>query len=140
MLIVLAIVATLAAIAIPIYANQIDKILVSRPISEVKILESGILVYFVDKDEYPDSLADIGRDNFLDPWGAPYQYLKIQGGNVKGKGKLRKDHSMVPVNTDYDLYSMGKDGKSQAPFTAKASQDDIVRCGDGAYIGLVSNY
>jgi hypothetical protein len=35
---------------------------------------------------------------------------------------------------------MGKDGKSQAPFTAKASQDDIVRCGDGSYIGLVSKY
>jgi hypothetical protein len=35
---------------------------------------------------------------------------------------------------------MGKDGESVAPFTAKASQDDIVRIGDGAYIGLVANY
>ena len=47
---------------------------------------------------------------------------------------------MVPVNSDYDLYSMGADGDSQTPFTAEASQDDIVRCGNGSYIGLVSNY
>jgi len=47
---------------------------------------------------------------------------------------------MVPVNTDFDLYSMGKDGKSRAPFTAKASHDDIVRANDGKFIGLVSEY
>jgi general secretion pathway protein G len=111
-----------------------------RAVSEVKILESEILSYFIDNNEYPDSLADIGRENFLDPWGNPYQYLKIAGADLKGVGKLRKDHSMVPVNSDYDLYSVGKDGKSSTPFTAKASQDDIVRAGDGSYVGLVSNY
>ncbi len=47
---------------------------------------------------------------------------------------------MVPVNTDYDLYSMGKDGKSTSPFTAKASQDDIVRANNGGFLGLVSDY
>ena len=45
-----------------------------------------------------------------------------------------------PVNSDYDLYSKGKDGKSQTPFTAKASQDDIVRANDGSFLGLVSDY
>ena len=54
----------------------------------------------------------------LDPWGTPYQYTRIDGGSAP-KGKLRKDHFMVPVNTDFDLYSMGKDKNSQAPFTAK---------------------
>ncbi len=54
--------------------------------------------------------------------------------------KARKDHFMVPINTDYDLYSMGADGKSLAPLTAKASQDDIIRANDGLFIGRASEF
>ncbi len=75
-----------------------------------------------------------------DPWGNPFQYLKIEGRNTKGVGKLRKDRGLVPVNSDFDLYSKGRDGKSQSPFTSKASQDDIVRANNGRFIGLVSDY
>jgi len=75
---------------------------------------------------------------FLDPWGNPYQYLNFD--TVKGVGSVRKDRFLVPLNTDYDLYSMGKDGKSQTPLTAAASHDDIVRANDGRYIGLASGY
>jgi general secretion pathway protein G len=35
---------------------------------------------------------------------------------------------------------MGEDGESRAPFTAQASHDDIVRAGDGKYVGLVSEF
>ena len=56
------------------------------------------------------------------------------------KSKPRKDHFLVPVNSDFDLYSMGEDRKSQAPFTAAASFDDIVRVDDGRYVGLVSEF
>jgi hypothetical protein len=56
------------------------------------------------------------------------------------KGKPRKDHQLHPINCDYDLYSMGKDGKTAAPLTAKISQDDIIRANNGGYVGLVSNY
>ena len=47
---------------------------------------------------------------------------------------------MVPVNSDFDLYSMGPDGDSRAPFTAKASRDDIVRASNGGFIGPVSEF
>lgn len=53
---------------------------------------------------------------------------------------MRKDHSLVPINSDYDLYSMGPDGKSQAPLTANASRDDIIRANNGAFYGKASNY
>jgi len=59
---------------------------------------------------------------------------------TNGKGKVRKDHNLVPLNSDYDLYSMGKDGKSVSPLTAKASRDDIVRANNGAFVGLASEY
>jgi general secretion pathway protein G len=76
----------------------------------------------------------------VDPWKNPYQFLRIDGAGLKGLGALRKDKSLVPVNTDYDLYSTGKDGASQPPFTAKASEDDIVRANNGRYIGLADKY
>jgi len=47
---------------------------------------------------------------------------------------------MVPINSDFDLYSMGKDGRSVAPLTAKDSRDDIVRANDGGYVGLASEF
>ena len=56
------------------------------------------------------------------------------------KAKARKDHSLHPLNSTYDLYSKGKDGDSQSPLTAPASRDDIIRANDGGYIGVASGY
>ena len=53
---------------------------------------------------------------------------------------VRKDHNLVPLNTDFDLYSMGPDGESASPLTAKASRDDIIRANNGSYIGTATNY
>jgi general secretion pathway protein G len=59
---------------------------------------------------------------------------------MKGNGKARKDKFLVPINSDYDLYSDGQDGQSASPLTAKASQDDIVRAANGSYVGLASQF
>ena len=74
----------------------------------------------------------------LDPWGNPYQYLNVT--TTKNKGNVRKDRNLVPINSDYDLYSMGKDGTSQPPLTAKASRDDIIRANSGKFVGLAADY
>lgn len=74
--------------------------------------------------------------------GQPYQYLKFTL-NKNGKinpGKVRKDRFLVPLNSDYDLYSMGPDGDSKPPLTAAASRDDILRAADGAYVGVASDF
>jgi general secretion pathway protein G len=75
-----------------------------------------------------------------DPWGNPYQYLKIYGLEKKSAGKARKDHFMVPIDTDFDLYSMGPDGASASPLTAKSSRDDIIRANDGGYVGTAEGF
>ena len=56
------------------------------------------------------------------------------------KGQARKDHSLVPINSDFDLFSIGRDGQSAGALTAAASQDDIVRASDGAFVGLGRDY
>ncbi|MCK5162434.1 MAG: prepilin-type cleavage/methylation domain-containing protein, partial [Desulfobacula sp.] len=108
-----------------------------KAISELKIMEKEIIFFEMERGSFPLNLAQIGLDTLRDPWGNPYQYLPVQGAKI---GKLRKDHALVPVNTDFDLYSVGPDGKSLGPFTAKASRDDIVRANNGQYVGPVSGY
>ena len=143
LMIVMAIIGTLASIAVPSYINYKEKARIAAAIAEIRILEKQIKNYFVEKNDYPENLSDLGKGIFIDPWGNPYKYLKIAGVDHNGKGKTdkrRKDHFMVPVNSDYDLYSMGRDGLSNAPFTAKQSRDDVVRANDGQFVGLASEY
>jgi general secretion pathway protein G len=136
---VLAIIGVLAGIAIPAFENGKDKARVLVTISEIKTIQNKIMEYFDENKCFPPSLADIGFGDQRDPWGNPYQYLRITGkpGEV---GKLRKDRNTIPINTDFDLYSKGKDGKTVSALTAQASQDDIVRANNGGYIGLASEY
>ena len=56
-----------------------------------------------------------------------------------GRGCARTASSS-PLNTDFDLYSLGPDGESALALPAAPSRDDVVRAGDGAYIGLAVNY
>jgi general secretion pathway protein G len=55
-------------------------------------------------------------------------------------GQARKDHNLVPINSSFDLFSMGPDGRSTGPLTAKASRDDIIRGSDGAFVGPAKDY
>jgi len=80
-------------------------------------------------------------DGLLDPWGNPYQYLNLSDPTIKDiKGKARKDRNLVPINSDYDLYSTGKEWMSASPLTAKGSHDDIVRAGNGRFVGKASDF
>jgi len=138
LLVVIAILGTISSIAIPGYKNYIEKARIVTAIAEIGILQKEIAGYEAANEVLPNTLNDIGRGNLLDPWVNPYQYLNFA--NVKGKGKMRKDHFLVPLNSTYDLYSMGKDGLSKTPLTANASHDDIIRANNGTYIGIASEY
>ena len=138
LLVVIAIMGTIAGIAIPTYHHYIEKARITKAIAEISILQKEIVPYQTDKGVLPNTLNDIGRGNLQDPWENPYYYLNFS--IIKDKGKMRKDRFLVPLNTDYDLYSMGKDGKTKPPLTAKDSQDDIIRANDGRFIGLASEY
>jgi general secretion pathway protein G len=133
------IIGVLSAIATPFYVSYRERARVTVAIVDMKSIETAVFNFASNNGSLPDTLAQIGKGDLLDPWGNPYAYLRIDGGSVQGKGQLRKDHFMVPVNTDFDLYSRGKDGASLSPFTAKASQDDIVRAYNGVYYGKVAD-
>ncbi len=140
-MIVVAIIGVLAAIAIPAYQNYIRIAQYRVVVSNLQMIGRECQAFQVFHGRNPLTLMEVGLGNLRDPWGNAYVYLNIADAvpspNV---GQLRKNRNMVPVNTDYDLYSNGPDGASQKPFTARASQDDIVRANNGAYVGRVSDY
>lgn len=214
-LLVIAVIGILSAIAVPAYSAYMQKAKASAAVLAIGVIQKAIAAYFAETGTYPSSLADVGMDTMRDPWGHPYQYLRIAGatttassagsqaaasagstsggssgssgsgnssatagksGSGNGKaggdgtitgagtnsganasgasttggtsqagsadltGRVRKDHFMVPINTDYDLYSMGPDGMSASPLTANTSRDDIIRASDGAFVGRVCDF
>ena len=210
LMLAVSIVGVLASLAVPNYLDFVEKARVAKTVSELHGLTKEIKGYALGAEQYPDSLADIGRSTMLDPWGTPYQYYKINCGTIVDIGslarlKLRKKHSpqvipaadspfmhrnghisfaidhgdhqdllhfvqggggnggggkggggggppcggvggarkdrfLVPINSDFDIYSMGKDQDTVAPLNPPKSHDDIIRASDGGFYGLAKNF
>jgi general secretion pathway protein G len=147
MMLVVVIFGTLLAIALPAFRDAVTRARVAKAVGDIEAIQMELAPFDVD-GVLPPSLAEVGRQSFDDPWGNPYQYLNFgnggggggNGGGGKAPAGARKDRFLVPINSTYDLYSMGEDGSSAAPLTAKASRDDIVRANDGGFIGLAAQY
>jgi general secretion pathway protein G len=137
-LIAIAIVAVLASVALPAYKDYVEKTRVGVAITDISSISIRLKFYFTEEGNYPNSLADINEDAKLDPWGNPYQYLNLY--DKKGKGGNRKDKKLNPLNSDFDLFSMGKDGAFKTQITNKESLDDVIRANDGRFIDLAANY
>jgi general secretion pathway protein G len=138
LLIVLVVAGVLAAIALPAYQSYMLRLKNNQAILDIGDISSKIGRYYTANNAYPASLASLLGSTPSDPWGNPYQYLNIAAG--VSKGKIRKDKNINPLNSDYDLYSMGADGLTSLPLTAAKSQDDIVRAGNGGFIGLATGF
>jgi general secretion pathway protein G len=132
-----AIVAVLVALALPAYSDYSERRRVSQAIQDLVVLNAVIKNYQFDNNAYPTSLTDVGAGGRLDPWGRPYVYFPLDSVN---QGKARKNKNLVPINSDFDLYSLGKDGESMPPLNAKDSRDDVIRAYDGRFHGLASNF
>lgn len=138
LLLVLTLLGVLIGIALPTYRAYRERVRVANAVADLAGISTRVQHYWEDARAYPDSLAQLGLDGMRDPWGNPYQYRNLQ--TMNSLGFARKNRSLVPVNTDFDLYSMGPDGRSVSPLTAAVSQDDIIRANDGRYIGRASDY
>lgn len=134
LLAVVAIIGTLSGLAIPRVHTAIDRARVAKAIGDIE----AIAIELDSQDSLPDNLSALGPVR-VDPWGNPYQYNKFPTGRPVPPG-ARRDRFLVPINTSYDLYSVGVDGATVPPLTASASQDDVIRGNDGGFIGLASKY
>lgn len=140
LVIVVAVLGVLAAIAIPQYVGYQERARVKQAIAAIRTLEMEIDRYRTEFGRLPAQLAFAVDPVPRDPWGNPYQYLDIENGGPLVNGQRRKDKNLVPINSDYDLYSKGPDGGSHPPLTAQASRDDVVRASNGGYVGTAADY
>jgi general secretion pathway protein G len=144
-LLIAAIIGTLVALMVPGYTNVLEKARNNQAITDIVKISRELDDFLVDNGTLPETLNKLLQDStpldLIDPWGNLYEYLVIIGKKKNQvQGKWRKDRFLVPINSDYDLYSMGKDEDSNAPLTARPSWDDIVRASDGGFIGLAHKY
>jgi general secretion pathway protein G len=127
----------LIAVAMPFYKGYRERIRVAQAVTDITAMSAAASNYWNDNHAYPDSLADIGLAGKLDPWGYPYVYYNI---DARGRGHARKDHALNPLNTDFDLYSVGANGATKPQITQKDSIDDVIRASNGAFYGLASAF
>jgi general secretion pathway protein G len=134
---VVGLVAILVGIAIPSYRSYRDRVRTSTAIREVAEMAAMAQRFELEQRAFPNSLADIGLNGRLDPWGRAYVYYNVE---ANGRGGARKDRRLNPLNTDFDLYSLGPDGKTKPQVTQKDSIDDIIRASNGLFVGVAADF
>jgi general secretion pathway protein G len=140
LMITLSIIGILSSVSLHWVGAAKEEVKDQSVVGDLLEIESKLMMFYIQHGRYPDTLAEAGAE-MNDPWGNPYHYLNVKPDD---KGKVpkgaRKDKSLHPVNTDFDLYSAGEDGQTNAPLTAKSSRDDIIRGGNGSYYGLAESF
>lgn len=136
LLIVLGLITTIMALAIPRLISALDDARMTRAVGEIHSIEVNIAIFQATSNgNLPNDLSQIEATSLVDPWGHPYQYFNQASGTGNG-GILRQDLFLVSLNEDYDLYSLGKDGQTAAIIGTSVSQDDIIRAASGSYTGI----
>jgi len=137
LMLIVGMVGTLVAVALPMYNNHRDKVRSAQAIQDIGTLSAAIEHYWQDHRSYPDSLADAGFGGQQDPWGRAYLYYNI---DKNGRGGARKDRALNPINTDFDRYSVGADGKTKMQVSHQESEDDLIRASNGRFIDVASKF
>lgn len=143
LMLVIAVLGVIVTIAIPSYRNYINKTNNALAISQIVTIKSVIERYYLENHRYPAELDDIRGslpNNGLDPWGNKYIYTNIANAGPGIMGRVRADKRLNPINTQYDLYSKGKDGATKRQVSNKDSLDDIILARDGRFIGLAADF
>ena len=134
LMIAVGILGILTAMATVSYQEYVARGRSSTAVSELLDISQRIKSFELANRRLPDSLADIGRDGALDPWGIAYEYRNLAAS--KGNGQARKRKNLTPLNSDYDLYSRGPDKKTTPALGMPDSRDDVVRALDGRFLGI----
>jgi general secretion pathway protein G len=143
LMLVIAVLGVIVTIAIPSYRDYIDKTDNALAVSQLVTIQSVIERFYLENHRYPDLLSDISAslpNNGIDPWGNKFEYLNIADYWPQSRGPARKDRKTNPINTQYDLYSIGKDGRTTKQVSQKFSLDDVVLARDGKFIGLAADF
>jgi general secretion pathway protein G len=137
MLLVIAAVSLIIVLAVPVYHNYQEHHNVKQATRDISVINVSVIKYLLANNKLPVDLSAVGMSSMQDPWGNPYQYIN-HGASLPNQH--RKDKSLLPINNDYDIYSLGKDSNTALTLTEKFARDDIVLANNGKWIGKVETY
>lgn len=133
----LALAAVLLVVALPAYMSYRETLRQRVAAQDIAAMGAVIQQSWEDAHAYPANLAAVQLATRKDPWGRAYVYYNV---DANGRGGARKDHALNPINTDFDLYSLGPDGVSASQVTQKDSLDDVIRANNGAFVGRAADF
>jgi general secretion pathway protein G len=89
--------------------------------------------------------ATLGRPISLAERVAMDQSVANNGGfslftGVTTETTRRRDQYLFPLNTDYDLFSLGADHQTASSLSESIGQDDVIRANNGGFFGLAGDY
>lgn len=59
---------------------------------------------------------------------------------VVAEDTRRRDRYLLPLNTDYDLFSLGPDGRTSVSLSHAIAKDDVIRANNGGFFGVAADY
>ncbi len=94
---------------------------------------------------FPELEKRIGRPIDLAERSAIYQSFSTAGNfpifsSVSAEATRRRDRYMFPLNTDFDLFSLGPDHATSTSLGEPAGLDDVIRANNGGFFGVAANY
>ena len=133
--------ATLMAIVLPVLDGAQEDLRVFEAVTDITVIQFEITTYELKYGTIPPNIAamNIPEDTAIDPWGLPYVYLNYANPDPPD-GEPRQDQFLKPVNTAYDIYSMGPNGETHKNLSNWRGKDDIVRASDGEFIGVAEEF
>lgn len=141
LLVTIVVVAALAMLAVPAYQRAVERAYVAQAVRDIGEIAIALERRRTTSGSYPASLGELSDAlPQRDPWKRPYRYLPIDVVPRPPTGAVRRDKNLNPLNRDFDLYSVGKDGRTQTQLTGARARDDIVRAGNGSFIGKAEDH
>jgi len=118
-------------------SGQLERMRIEQARQEIGQIQTAIEGYRTLHHELPGSLADLDSPvPTLDPWDHSYEYVNFDANGTVGQ----RNYNGLPVNSEYDLYSAGPDGRTDADLSSETARDDIVRARDGSFVGSAADF
>lgn len=133
--------ATLFAMALPMIEGAREAVRLHQAVTSILVIQFEVIKYELQYGTIPANIAalDLAADVATDPWGRSYVYLNYDYADPPDEVP-REDQFLKPINTAYDIFSVGPDGVSHKRLPHNRSRDDIVRASDGEYIGVAAEF
>ena len=126
LMIVVAILGILGGIGIPAYMTYLEKAKVITAVAEIKMIMTEIEAYKAINDGgLPADLSVVAYQDFLDPWGNPYQYVNLE---VGGGASLGPSFASAKKGTKVNVFEKRQPmGWSAAKANGLYAADGIFR-------------